>query len=93
MVHVFDLSISTEEAIHQQQVMEKETKPTRIEFNPIHPMIIVGDDKGNVASLKIIPNPHEKPKVKKDQEFANGPEAEVAKLDKVVRVHRPQLKT
>ncbi|XP_015235350.1 PREDICTED: dynein intermediate chain 1, axonemal [Cyprinodon variegatus] len=46
-VHVFDRSISTEETIHQQQVMEKETKPTRIEFNPIHPMIILADDKGN----------------------------------------------
>lgn len=64
-VHVFDLNINKYEAICQQPVVaKKKTKLTHIEFNPIYPIIIVGDDRGYVTSLKLSPNLRKKPKVR-----------------------------
>uniref|UniRef100_A0A3B5AVN6 Dynein axonemal intermediate chain 1 n=1 Tax=Stegastes partitus TaxID=144197 RepID=A0A3B5AVN6_9TELE len=62
-VHVFDLNINKYEALCQQLVVDKKkTKLTHIEFNPTHPIIIVGDDRGNVNSFKLSPNLRLKPK-------------------------------
>ncbi|KAM3621255.1 uncharacterized protein V6R79_008519 [Siganus canaliculatus] len=87
-VHVFDLSINKYEAICQQQVAKKRTKLTHIEFNPIYPIIIVGNDRGYVMSLKLSPNLRKKPKVKKGQEPPKGPEVEVAKMEKLLSLLR-----
>ncbi len=62
-VHVFDLNINKYEALCQQKVVSKKTKLLHIEFNPVHPIIIVGDDRGQVTSLKLSPNLRKKPKV------------------------------
>uniref|UniRef100_A0A8C1IX40 Dynein intermediate chain 1, axonemal n=1 Tax=Cyprinus carpio TaxID=7962 RepID=A0A8C1IX40_CYPCA len=62
-VHVFDLNINKYEALCQQKVVSKKTKLFNIEFNPVHPIIIVGDDRGHVTSLKLSPNLRKKPKV------------------------------
>ncbi|KTG40556.1 hypothetical protein cypCar_00015724 [Cyprinus carpio] len=61
-VHVFDLNINKYEALCQQKVVSKKTKLFNIEFNPVHPIIIVGDDRGHVTSLKLSPNLRKKPK-------------------------------
>lgn len=61
-VHVFDLSINKYEAICQQSVTKK--KLTHVEFNPVDPVIIVGDDRGYVITLKLSPNLRKKPKVR-----------------------------
>eukprot|EP00064_Thunnus_orientalis_P001825 superscaffoldBa00000126_g1828 len=62
-VHVFDLNVNKYEAICQQPVVsKKKTKLTHVEFNPIYPIIIVGDDRGYVTSLKLSPNLRKKPK-------------------------------
>ncbi|XP_033990826.1 dynein intermediate chain 1, axonemal-like [Trematomus bernacchii] len=88
-VHVFDLSINKYEAICQQLVAaKKKTKLTHIEFNPIHPIIIVGDDRGNVISLKLSPNLRKKPKVKKGQDQPKDSEMEVAKMEKLLSLLR-----
>lgn len=63
-VHVYDLNVNKYEALCQQPVVAKNTKLTHIEFNPIHPIIIVGDDRGSVTSLKLSPNLRKKPKVR-----------------------------
>ncbi|XP_043933769.1 dynein axonemal intermediate chain 1 [Protopterus annectens] len=93
-VHVFDLNINKYEAICEQAVVaKKKTKLTHIEFNPIHPIIIVGDDRGYVTSLKLSPNLRKKPKEKKGQEIPKGPEVEIAKLEKLLSlVREPDLK-
>ncbi|XP_075438618.1 dynein axonemal intermediate chain 1 isoform X2 [Ascaphus truei] len=93
-VHVFDLFINKYEAICQQAVVaKKKTKLTHIEFNPIYPIIIVGDDRGHVTSLKLSPNLRKMPKEKKGQEIQRGPEVEVAKLDKLLSlVREPSIK-
>ncbi|XP_051270621.1 dynein, axonemal, intermediate chain 1, paralog 2 [Dicentrarchus labrax] len=88
-VHVFDLNINKYEAICQQPVVaKKKTKLTHIEFNPIYPIIIVGDDRGYVTSLKLSPNLRKKPKSKKGQEMPKGPEVEVAKMEKLLSLLR-----
>lgn len=63
-VHVFDLSINKYEAICKQVVVaRKKTMLTHVQFNPVYPIIIVGDDQGAVTSLKLSPNLRKKPKV------------------------------
>ncbi|XP_078103522.1 dynein, axonemal, intermediate chain 1, paralog 2 [Sander vitreus] len=88
-VHVFDLNINKYEAICQQPVVaKKKTKLTHIEFNPIYPILIVGDDRGYVSSLKLSPNLRKKPKCKKGQEQPKGPEVEIAKMEKLLSLLR-----
>ncbi|XP_069820976.1 dynein axonemal intermediate chain 1 isoform X2 [Dendropsophus ebraccatus] len=88
-VHVFDLSVNKYEALCQQAVVaKKKTKLTHIEFNPVYPVIIVGDDRGHVICLKLSPNLRKMPKEKKGQEVTKGPEVEVAKLDKLLALVR-----
>ncbi|XP_068171459.1 dynein, axonemal, intermediate chain 1, paralog 2 isoform X1 [Antennarius striatus] len=88
-VHVFDLNVNKYEAICQQTVVaKKKTKLTHIEFNPIYPIIIVGDDRGYVTSFKLSPNLRKKPKAKKGQELPKGPEVEVSKMEKLLNLLR-----
>ncbi|XP_028261461.1 dynein, axonemal, intermediate chain 1, paralog 2 isoform X2 [Parambassis ranga] len=87
-VHVFDLSINKYEAVCQQVVVAKKNKLTHIRFNPIHPIIILGDDRGYVTSLKLSPNLRKQPKLKKGQELPKGPEVEVAKMEKLLSLLR-----
>ncbi|XP_061900038.1 dynein axonemal intermediate chain 1-like [Entelurus aequoreus] len=89
LVHVFDLAINKYQAICQQPVVpKKKTKLTHIAFNPIHPVVIVGDDRGTVISLKLSPNLRKKPKGKKGRDLVEGPEAEVAKMEKLLGLLR-----
>ncbi|XP_020822588.1 dynein axonemal intermediate chain 1 [Phascolarctos cinereus] len=87
--HVFDLVINKYEAICNQPVVaKKKNKITHVQFNAIHPIIIVGDDRGQVTCLKLSPNLRKMPKEKKGQEVKRGPEVEVAKLDKLLNLVR-----
>jgi dynein intermediate chain 1 len=54
-VFVYDLSQNKYEPMCEQQVVRK-AKLTHISFNPFEPIILVGDDKGSLASLKLSPN-------------------------------------
>ncbi|XP_034519932.1 dynein intermediate chain 1, axonemal isoform X3 [Ailuropoda melanoleuca] len=91
--HVFDLSINKYEAICNQPVAaKKKNKITHVQFNPIHPIIIVGDDRGHVICLKLSPNLRKMPKEKKGQEVQKGPAVEIAKLDKLLNLVR-EVKT
>ncbi|XP_013008849.1 dynein axonemal intermediate chain 1 isoform X5 [Cavia porcellus] len=88
-VHVFDLAINKYEAICNQPVVaRKKTKITHVEFNPIYPIIIVGDDRGHITCLKLSPNLRKMPKEKKGQEVQKGPAVEIAKLDKLLNLVR-----
>ncbi|XP_077459012.1 dynein axonemal intermediate chain 1-like [Stigmatopora argus] len=89
LVHVFDLVINKFQAICQQPVVnKKKTRLTHIEFNPTNPVVIVGDDRGSVISLKLSPNLRKKPKGKKGRDLVEGPEAEVAKMEKLLSLLR-----
>uniref|UniRef100_A0A8C0ETF0 Dynein axonemal intermediate chain 1 n=1 Tax=Bubo bubo TaxID=30461 RepID=A0A8C0ETF0_BUBBB len=87
--HVFDLSINKYEALCTQLVVaKKKNKITHIQFNPVYPVVIIGDERGHVTSLKLSPNLRRMPKEKKGQEVKKGPEVEIAKLDKLLNLVR-----
>ncbi|KAM6227455.1 dynein axonemal intermediate chain 1 isoform 2-T2 [Spheniscus humboldti] len=92
--HVFDLSINKYEALCTQLVVaKKKNKITHIQFNPVYPVVIIGDEQGHVTSLKLSPNLRRMPKEKKGQEVKKGPEVEIAKLDKLLNlVREPESK-
>jgi dynein intermediate chain 1 len=52
---VFDLGENKYEALCDQQITKK-GRMTHVSFNEFSPIIIVGDDQGNVTSLKLSPN-------------------------------------
>ncbi|KAJ3065806.1 hypothetical protein HK102_007808, partial [Quaeritorhiza haematococci] len=54
-VYVFDLQENKYNPMCEQAVVRK-AKLTHITFNPFDPVILVGDDKGAVVSLKLSPN-------------------------------------
>jgi len=54
-VHVFDLAENKHEALCEQKVV-KRSKLTHVSFNQCDPILIVGDDRGGVNSLKLSPN-------------------------------------
>jgi len=54
-VHVFDLAENKHEPICEQKVV-KRAKLTHVSFNHNDPVVIVGDDRGGVNSLKLSPN-------------------------------------
>jgi len=89
-VHLFDLNVNKYEALCEQTVVQKKkTKLTHVEFNPKHYIVIVGDERGYVTSLKLSPNLRKVPKKKKGETSVKiDPEAEVAKLDKILTLVR-----
>ncbi|XP_014676066.1 PREDICTED: dynein intermediate chain 2, ciliary-like [Priapulus caudatus] len=88
-VHVYDLSVSKHSALCCQTVVQKKnTKLTHIAFNPVNPIILAGDDRGAVMSLKLSPNLRKVKCDKKGQRLESSPETEVAKLDKILDVVR-----
>jgi len=52
---VFDLAENKHEALCEQKVV-KRAKLTHVGFNRTDPVLIVGDDRGGVNSLKLSPN-------------------------------------
>jgi dynein intermediate chain 1 len=54
-VHTYDLAENKHEPLCEQKVV-KRAKLTHVQFNNESPMLIVGDDRGGVISLKLSPN-------------------------------------
>merc|ERR1712072_1285678 len=54
-VHVFDLAENRHEPLCEQKVV-KRAKLTHVSFNRKDPILIVGDDRGGVNTLKLSPN-------------------------------------
>ncbi|TYZ59344.1 hypothetical protein PybrP1_008524 [[Pythium] brassicae (nom. inval.)] len=54
-VHVFDLAENKNEPLCEQKVV-KRAKLTHVAFNAHDPIVLVGDDRGGVNSLKLSPN-------------------------------------
>ncbi|NXR59428.1 DNAI1 protein, partial [Rhadina sibilatrix] len=87
--HVFDLNVNKLEPLCTQLVVtRKKNKTTHIQFNPVYPIIIVGDERGLIVCLKLSPNLRKMPKEKKGQEVKKGPEVEMAKLEKLLSLVR-----
>jgi len=54
-VNVFDLNENKHEPLCDQKAVKK-SKLTHVVFNPLEPILLVGDDKGWVSTLKLSPN-------------------------------------
>lgn len=83
-VHVFDLFENKLLPLCSQKIVKK-SKLTKLVFNPVHPIVLVGDDKGCVTSLKLSPNLRRASKPEKGQKFE---ELEISKLDHVIEIAR-----
>ena len=87
-VHVFDLAENKHEPLCEQKVV-KRAKLTHVSFNQESPILIVGDDRGGVVSLKISPNLR-KVFVPKDEEgnvLEHDPvQLQIDKMDKLLAV-------
>jgi dynein intermediate chain 1, axonemal len=82
-VCVYDLHQNKLTPLCTQKVVRK-AKLTKIVFNPRHPIVLVGDDRGCVTSLKLSPNLRQTSKpVEKGQNFTD---MECSKLDRVIEV-------
>merc|ERR1711991_892339 len=91
-VHVFDLAENKHEPLCNQKVVKK-AKLTHVSFNQIEPIIIVGDDKGGVNSLKLSPNlrkVHE-PRGEEGEILPHDPvELQVEKMEKLLQAQDPK---
>ncbi|UYV72362.1 DNAI1 [Cordylochernes scorpioides] len=86
-VHVYDLHFDKHQPICQQSVMlKKKTKPTHLAFNPAHPLLLVGDDRGHVLSLKLSPNLRKNLKEMTKIDPTKLGEVEVAKMEKLLQL-------
>ncbi|KAJ3054495.1 cytoplasmic dynein with WD40 domain [Rhizophlyctis rosea] len=54
-VFVFDLNENKYDPVCEQPVVRK-ARLTHVSFNPFEPILLVGDDRGNVISMKLSPN-------------------------------------
>ena len=52
---LYDLSVNRNDHICSQKVVKK-AKLTHVAFNSVEPIVIVGDDRGGVNTLKLSPN-------------------------------------
>ena len=59
-----------------------------VQFNPVDPILCVGDDRGNVTTLKLSPNLRKVPKLKKGQVYKLDPEVEKNKIERIVELVR-----
>lgn len=79
---MFDLNVNKRGPIAQQRIVKK-GKLTHVEFNPIEPIILAGDDRGGVMSLKLSPNLRViSAKKKKDID----PEVEQQKMERIITI-------
>ncbi|XP_039945908.1 dynein axonemal intermediate chain 1 [Hirundo rustica] len=71
--HVFDLNVNKLEPLCTQLVVTgKKNKTTHIQFNPVYPIIVVGDERGLIVCLKLSPNLRKMPKDTEDALFLGG---------------------
>lgn len=87
--HIFDISVNKYEPLASQVVTQKKkTKLTSVTFNKVDPILVVGDDRGHVTTLKLSPNLRKIPKQKKGQVYKLDMEVEKKKLEKIVDLVR-----
>ena len=86
-VHVFDLNKNKNEPLCAQAVV-KNAKLTRLCFNPKDPVLLVGDGRGTVLSLKLSPNLRQK--VRQEKGLPEDPQSlralEVEKLNRLIAI-------
>lgn len=88
-VYVYDLNVNKYKPICIQAVVSRRrNKLTRLSFNPKLPILIVGDDKGCVTTLKLSPNLRIPCKAPKKQQHLDQWTLQCMKLDKLLSLVR-----
>lgn len=90
-VHVYDLHANKHEQLCEQKVV-KRARLTHVAFNDSSPVLLVGDDRGGVNSLKLSPNlrritpipPVETAKGETPAPPLTRADVEIAKMDKLL---------
>ena len=85
-VHVYDLAVNKHEPLCEQKVV-KRAKLTHVAFNNREPVLLVGDDRGGVNSLKLSPNLRViacNPEDTAPEEAKTQEQLEVDKVDKLL---------
>jgi dynein intermediate chain 1 len=87
VVHLYDLGVNRNEPLCIQKVV-KRAKLTHVAFNSTEPIIIVGDDRGGVNTLKLSPNLR-KGVERTEEEVAADPDKtdedlQIEKMDKLL---------
>ncbi|KAF0715155.1 hypothetical protein AaE_011396 [Aphanomyces astaci] len=89
-VHVFDLAENKNEPLCEQKVVKK-AKLTHITFNTKDSIVLVGDDRGGVNSLKLSPNLRKLEPVDEAADSTKGSKerlkAEFDKVDKLLNTN------
>merc|ERR1712166_1075352 len=80
-VHCFDLNVNKHEPLCEQKVV-KRARLTHVVFNRRDPIILVGDDRGGVNSLKLSPNLRKLVEDKKDGASDEGEDTKGKKKKK-----------
>ncbi|UJR35829.1 hypothetical protein I4U23_028576 [Adineta vaga] len=80
-VYIFDIHSNKLEPICEQLLADELGKScTKIAFNPIHPILLAGDETGLTICLKLSPNLRKKAKMRKGVEYPANYEPEFHKL-------------
>jgi len=84
-LHVYDLAHEKHRHLANQQVV-KRAKLTHVAFNPLEPIILVGDDRGGVNCSKLSPNLRRTAKIPEDKEDTwTQRDAEVDKMNRILK--------
>jgi len=75
-IYIYELNEKKYEPVCEQQIVKK-ARLTHIRFNKFEPILLVGDDKGNIYSLKLPPSLRKHSKEPKD---------EMQKLEKIILI-------
>ncbi|OWR50315.1 Dynein intermediate chain 2 ciliary, partial [Danaus plexippus plexippus] len=88
-VYVYDLNVNKYRPICVQAVVSKKTKKlTRIDFNPILPIVVCGDTKGTCHVVKLSPNLRVMCKPPKKAQGIDQRTLQIMKLDKLLTLVR-----
>jgi len=75
-IYIFELNEKKYEPVCEQQIVKK-ARLTHIKFNKFEPILLVGDDKGNIYSLKLPPSL---------RKHSKEPRDEMQKLEKIILI-------
>eukprot|EP01083_Nonionella_stella_P257156 880500_1 len=81
-VHLYDIAVNKHGPIGEQRLVKK-GKLTHVAFNPVEPILLVGDDRGTIMCLKLSPNLC---KMSAPTVADLDPKVEVERLEKILNV-------
>nr|XP_042900435.1 dynein axonemal intermediate chain 1-like [Parasteatoda tepidariorum] len=89
-VHIFDIMMNRHQptATYNLYTSKKNVNLTSVQFNPVKPVIIVGDDKGSIISFKLSPNLRSSLKVFEATEKSKFASSEKDKMEKILKLAR-----